>query len=454
MLGDLALISLALLATLWLRLPWVAPKYVDWRALLIVELRWWLLLWAIWIAVSITANCYNLPEAASAVKSGIRTAACALTVALAYLLVPTISAPLTYSRTSWFVFALMAMIGVALWRTFYALVISQRSFTRRVIVVGAGSCGRALAETLDAARATGVEMVGYVDDDPEMREREVCGRRVLAGSERLLALAEQYQVDEVAVAISDLSRMTPALLAALVRCWEQGVSIIPMADYYESITGTIPVEHLGRDLFALVGHQDGVAMRAWLGIRRLFDIAAALVGLTFTTLLTPLIALAMRLDGEGSLFYRQTRIGQGGRPFRIVKFRSMIPNAEPNGAAWANPGDNRVTRVGRVLRKTRVDELPQFWNVLMGSMTLIGPRPERPEFVEQLGALLPYYAVRHSVKPGLTGWAQVSYRYGSSVQDSLTKLQYDLYYVKHRGPVLDALIALHTLRVLATFRGM
>ena len=194
-------------------------------------------------------------------------------------------------------------------------------------------------------------------------------------------------------------------------------------------------------------------MRTWLALRRLADIVVSVVGLAITAMLTPLVLLAMRLDGPGSLLYRQTRVGQGGRPFRIVKFRSMIPDAERDGAVWADPADKRVTRVGRVLRTTRIDELPQFWNVLVGDMTLIGPRPERPEFVEQLRDLLPYYAIRHSVKPGLTGWAQVSYHYGSSVQDALTKLQYDLYYVKHRGPVLDAVIALHTLRVLVTFQG-
>jgi len=453
MVGDLAAVSVALLGALWLRLPWVPIMYMDWRALFLVELPWWLVLWAIWIPISITANCYSLPHAASAVQSAVRTGACALAVALIYLLVPRISAPLTASRTSWFVFAIMAVSGTALWRALYALLISQRSFARRVLVVGAGASGVALAETLRAARSTGIELVGYVDDDPSVSGREILGKQVLGGSGRLQELAEQYGVDEIAVALSDPGRLSPTLLEGLVRCWEQGVAVIRMTDYFEAATGLIPVEHLGSDLYALMGHQDSVAMRAWLVVRRLADVVVSLAGLAITAVLTPLVLLAMRLEGPGSLLYRQTRVGQGGRPFRIVKFRSMIPDAERDGAVWANPADPRVTRVGRVLRKTRIDELPQFWNVLIGDMTLIGPRPERPEFVVQLRDLLPYYAIRHSVKPGLSGWAQVSYHYGSSVQDALTKLQYDLYYVKHRGPVLDAVIALHTLRVLVTFQG-
>jgi exopolysaccharide biosynthesis polyprenyl glycosylphosphotransferase len=455
MLGDLLMISVALGVALWQRIPWVSSVYPDWRALLIVELRWWLLLWALWIPAAITADCYSLPRAASTVNSVIHTAACALVVALVYLLIPGISAPLTYSRLSWFLFALLAMGGVGAWRAIYGLAISQRSFTRRVIVVGAGTSGRAFAGAVDAAYgATGIELVGFVDDDPDLLGQNVLGRRVLADSDRLLTLTDQYDVDEVVVAVSNPHSMSPDLIGALVRCWEQGVSIVPMSAYFETVTGAVPVEHLGQDLFALVGNQDQVPMRVWLAIRRLIDIVVALVGLLAVALLTPLVWVAMAIDGPGPLFYLQTRVGRGGQTFRIIKFRSMIPHAEPNGATWASLDDPRVTRLGKVLRKTRIDELPQFVNVLLGSMTLIGPRPERPEFVEQLGTLLPYYAIRHSVKPGLTGWAQVFYHYGNSVEDALAKLQYDLYYVKHRGPVLDALIALHTLRVLATLRGV
>ncbi|MHB1295221.1 MAG: sugar transferase [Anaerolineae bacterium] len=453
-LGDLLMISVALLVAVWLRLPWIRSTYGDWRGLFTLELRWWLLLWAIWIPASITADCYNLPKAASASGSIVRTVGCALAVGIIYLLVPTISAPLTYSRLSWFIFVVLAAIGVTGWRATYALAISNRSFTRRALVVGAGRSGQALAQAMDATRTGAVELVGFVDDEPTLHGQQVSGHPVLSGSERLLSLALGLQVDEVVVAISDPYTISPVLLSALIDCWEKGIPIIPMSVYYEQLAGAIPVEHLGPNLLALVDRQEGVPLRAWAAVRRLVDIVVSVCCILVFAPMLPLIALAIYVDSPGPILYWQVRVGKGGRVFRIAKFRSMIPDAEPNGATWAAPRDDRVTHVGRLMRMTRIDELPQFWNVLRGDMTLIGPRPERPEFVQELGTLMPYYAVRHSLKPGITGWAQVNLHYGGSKQDAMTKLQYDLYYVKHRGPVLDALITLRTVRVILSMQGI
>ena len=453
MLGDLIMMSLALLAALWLRIPGVSDLYASWPRLFVIKLQWWLVLWGVWIPASITGDCYDLKRASSA-RGAIHAATCALVVSAIYFIIPAISAPLTSSRLSWFVFTLLAIIGVGLWRVAYATLLSQPTLTRRVLIVGAGYSGCALAETIEAmAGASGVDVVGLVDDDPALHGQEIAGKKVLSGSEQLVSLAKQLDVDEIVVSITDPHRIGPTLLDALVRCWEQGVSIIPMSLYFEEITGSIPVEHIGQNLFALVNHQNKVMLRVWNVIRRLLDILAGVVGLLALAPLLPLIALAIWVDCPGKIFYRQKRIGQGGRTFWLAKFRSMIPDAEKNGVQWAQVNDDRVTRVGRFLRKTRIDELPQFWNILKGDMSLIGPRPERPEFVQQLDGLLPYYAIRHSIKPGITGWAQVCYRYGNSVDDSLAKLQYDLYYVQHRGPALDALIFLNTLRVIALMKG-
>ena len=180
---------------------------------------------------------------------------------------------------------------------------------------------------------------------------------------------------------------------------------------------------------------------------------AAAIGLLILAPFLPFIALAIRLDSRGPIFYQQVRVGLGGRSFIVHKFRSMIPDAERDGAQWSQESDPRVTRVGRWLRKTRLDETPQLWNLLNGTMSLIGPRPERPEFVDDLAQLLPYYRIRHSIKPGITGWAQVCYRYDNSVDDAKRKLEYDLYYIKRRGPVLDILIFLRTIRVVLQMQG-
>jgi exopolysaccharide biosynthesis polyprenyl glycosylphosphotransferase len=192
----------------------------------------------------------------------------------------------------------------------------------------------------------------------------------------------------------------------------------------------------------------------YLLTKRITDIVLGLVGLIGLVLLFPIIALAIYLDSPGPIFYRQERSGKGGKTFNVFKFRSMIPNAETQGkAVWATKDDPRVTHVGKFLRRTRLDELPQVINVLFGDMSIVGPRPERPQFIEQLQESIPFYRARLSVKPGLTGWAQVKYRYGSSVEDALMKLQYDLYYIKHQSLLLDALVILRTVKVVLTFKG-
>src|SRR5690606_22115668 len=187
-------------------------------------------------------------------------------------------------------------------------------------------------------------------------------------------------------------------------------------------------------------------------VKRAADLALSIVGLAFFGLLLPLIAMAMKLDSPGPIFFRQRRVGKSGRLFWLYKLRSMIPDAE-RGRRWPSDDDPRITRVGRLLRKTRLDEVPQLYNVLRGEMSIIGPRPERPEFVEELSQTIPFYRTRHVVKPGITGWAQVRYRYGASEEDALIKLQYDLYYIRHRSIALDVLIILRTIGKMLALQG-
>jgi sugar transferase (PEP-CTERM system associated) len=449
--GDLVVISVALLLSLWLRSEALRVASSFGYPL---RLHWWPVLWALWVPLTITVGCYDLRKASDAARSSITAAACAGAVTLLYLLLPVVSAPLTRSRLAWFIFAYVAVSGVGVWRIIYTRLFHKPGFIRRVLVVGAGESGQALAREIESvARSSGVRLTGFVDDDATLWGKEVAGRPVLAGSDRLLSLVQGLHVDEIVVAITDSARIRPVLFDALVRCWERGVTVVPMPLFLEETIECVPVEHIGQNLFALVGQHSVMGQRLWSLVRRLADMIVGAVGLLLLAPFFPLIALAIYLDSPGPILYRQERVGRGGRLFRLTKFRSMAEDAERDGAVWAQAGDARVTRVGRLMRKARLDELPQLWNLLVGNMTLIGPRPERPEFVGRLEQLLPYYAVRHSVKPGLTGWAQVRYRYGSSVDDALKKLEYDLYYVKHRSPMLDAIILLYTIRVVLQMQG-
>jgi exopolysaccharide biosynthesis polyprenyl glycosylphosphotransferase len=448
LIGDTAALSLALLLTLLFRFPALGIS----RPCDALALRWWVVLVVLWAPLATTLWAYDLRRAAQALRSATHGAALAGIFSLLYLLVPIYSAPLTRSRLSWFLFCLLAMLGVASWRVLYAKLVSQPTFSRRLLIMGAGQSGRALATALSGL-AAGPELLGFVDDDPSLAGQVFAGRPVLATTAELLSLAELHRIDEIAVAIGNPEHISERQLDTLVRCWARGIRVLPLPLYYEEVIEAVPVQHIQNNWYSLVNRQGLTLRRIWQILRRLVDIGVGACGLLLLLPLSPLIALTIYLDCPGPILYRQQRVGLCGRLFWIHKFRSMIPNAERHGAVWAKDSDDRITRVGRIMRKTRIDELPQLWNLLDGSMTLIGPRPERPEFVRQLERQIPYYAIRHSIPPGLTGWAQVRYHYGNSVEDALAKLQYDLYYVKHGGPTLDALILLHTVRVLLQFQG-
>jgi len=452
LLGDLAFLSLALLAALALRdlLPQSAGQY-PFKP---YQYYWWLTLWVVWVPLAVILRAYDLGAASRAGGGAVYTAAIAGLVSLVYLVIPVISAPLTRSRLSWYIFGLLAILAIGLWRYLYARIFHQPAFVRHVLIVGAGRSGSAMAKAFEwLGQAAGAQCFGFVDDDPSLQGQEIHGYCVLGPSSQLEELVERLHIEDIVVAITRAETISKPLMQSLVRCLGRGLAVMPMPLYYEALTGAIPVQYIGQSLFELAGSYEMSLRGLWDAICRVLDVVFGFIGLLFFAIILPFVALAIYLDSKGPIFYWQERIGRGGRPFRLVKLRSMIPEAEAGGAVWAADGDPRITRVGRILRKSRLDELPQLWNMLRGDMTLIGPRPERPEFVRQLDDLLPYYAVRHSIKPGLTGWAQVCYSYGNSVEDALMKLQYDLYYVKNRGPILDAIIALRTIRVMFLMKG-
>lgn len=424
---------------------------------------WFLTLTVIWFTFGTILAVYNLANAANALRSAWLAGGAATLTSGIYMLIPFLAPGLPDHRIYLLVFPLICVGGIVTWRILYATVLGQPVFRQRALIIGAGFAGRSLALALaEIARfkapqpsgSIGYEPIGFIDDDPQKQGQQIAGIPVLGTSADLHSIVERRRPHELVMAITNGSQLRPELLQALIDCQEMGLPITTMTSLYEQLTGRVPVEHAGGKLDVVMPVSRPAAFRLYLFFHRLFDIVMALYGCLILGLLIPVVWLGNRLTDPGDLFYRQERVGERGRVFKVIKFRSMVMDAEKHtGAVWAAEGDPRITPMGHFLRKTRLDEVPQFWNVLRGEMSFIGPRPERPFFVSQLVEEIPFYRLRHAVKPGITGWAQVQYAYGASVEDALIKLQYDLYYIKRQGPYLDLQILLRTVQVTLGMRG-
>ncbi len=360
--------------------------------------------------------------------------------------------PVIRPRISETLLAVLIIVPLALVRIILLLVLRRVPLRRHVAVVGANGSGHEMVEALRDYGGELYEFLGYFDDAPDLQATggKLAFDDVLPSS-RLISVSHEYGLDQIVLANP---AQTPDLLDMISLCHERGIQITPMFALYQDLTGRVPVSHLGNNWFVAMPAHIKSTVRTYMVVKRLLDVILAFVMLIVTAPLFPLIALAIKLDSLGPVLFSQTRVGMGGRPFKIVKFRSMRQDAEAiMGAVWAKNGDSRVTRVGRFLRKSRLDELPQLWNVLVGDMSFVGPRPERPEFEEDLEREIPFYRARRAVRPGLTGWAQVRHGYGNNMFDALRKVEYDLYYIKNESLYLDLLIILRTVAVVLRLAG-
>ena len=362
-----------------------------------------------------------------------------------YFLVPSL-------ETGRGVFALALVLGAAFvlaWRVVLGWVLRSESFAERILIVGADDKAIDIARETLARRHLGYRVVGFLDDDPLLQGVSILNPRVIGTTAQACSLALQHGVTRVVVAALDYrGRLS---MDALLECKNKGIRVQEGSSYYEQISGKIMVEGLRKSW--LIFSDGFVVSRGTLFAKRLLDIVAAGLGLVLALPFMLLVALAVRLDSPGPVFFRQDRVGRGSREFTLWKFRSMRTDAEAGGARWAVQGDPRITRVGRFIRKIRLDELPQLLNVLLGDMSLVGPRPERRMFVEQLKEACPWYEQRLVVRPGLTGWAQVKAPYASTFEESIEKLKYDLYYIKNLSLFLDISILLSTARIVLLGRG-
>jgi sugar transferase (PEP-CTERM system associated) len=340
---------------------------------------------------------------------------------------------------------LLTLTFMAAWRSLARWLLGHPRLAERVLILGAEQDAVTIAREMLTRREAGYDVIGFIGDDPAQVGQSLINPCVVGVMSDLEAVVSRYRPDRIVIAMHDRRDRLPLdLLLKLKVC--DGVTLDEADAFYENLTSKISGERLrlGQLVFADATRWTRFYKRA----RRLMDVALAIIIGLLTWPLMLLTALTIKLDSRGPVFYLQERVGLHNTTFRIVKFRSMRVDAEANGPVWANEGDSRVTRVGRWIRKLRIDELPQLFNIIRGEMSLIGPRPERPVFIKQLEQRIPYYSERHLVKPGLTGWAQVCYPYGASFEDAREKHQYDLYYIKNQSPMLDALILLETARVV------
>jgi sugar transferase (PEP-CTERM system associated) len=343
---------------------------------------------------------------------------------------------------------IIGLVLSGLLRLFFMKSVDQDVFRRRVLFIGAGQRTSVLQKLRRRSDQRGFKPVGFVaveGDDVWVPED-----RLLSLNGGLIELAKRLDVDEIVVAMDDRRRAFP--LEQLLVCRLNGIEVIDLIEFLERETGKVNVMLLNPSYMIFAPGFSRNTLRLFSA--RALDVIGSVVLLAVTWPLMLITALAILIEDGRPVLYRQVRVGFEGKPFALLKFRSMRVNAETAGKPqWASENDSRVTRVGRVIRKYRIDELPQLFNVLRGEMSIVGPRPERPEFVEELSQKIPYYRERHYVKPGLTGWAQLCYRYGASEDDAVEKLQYDLYYVKNHSLLFDFVILLQTAEVVLWQKG-
>lgn len=343
--------------------------------------------------------------------------------------------------------SLLAIVSV---RLIFFRVVDQKLFKRRVLVLGAGKNAGEIRKLEGKPPMQGISVVGYVHTS---RDHDVMGGgRVFKIDSPLRDIVSKNHVDEIVVAVDDRRKSLP--VHEILDCKMDGVRVFDLLTFFERETGKVRLELVHPSWLFL---SDGFRIsNTSLALKRGLDILLSLLllPLFLPLMLVVVVAIWLESPGEGSIIYKQTRVGKGDKEFQIYKFRSMCANAEENGRAqWAKKQDARVTRIGAVIRKIRLDEAPQLFNIIKGDMSFVGPRPERPEFVKQLVEQYPYYRERHRMRPGLTGWAQIRYEYGDTFEDAFEKLQYDLYYVKNFSIFLDLLIIIHTVEVVLLGKG-
>lgn len=413
---------------------------------------WTIVLSAYILIIGTVFEMYNLQVASNqfqVIRSIILTSS---TTVLFYLLTPIFTPILPSNRFQILFFFLAIFLALLLWRMFYQKYLASNRFEKKVILI----CEKEQAnELIDGLKSIDphYNIIAVVNTD-EKSEFIIQNKAVSVISvENLQKFVSKNSVSEIVIATQRTEEITVSLYNKLLLLLENGFIIREYTQVYENLTQRIPVQYVARDFYKYFPFSRSNQNQLYLLFVRIFEILVSLIGIGVGIILVPFIFIGNTIGNRGKLFYTQIRVGKNGEEFRILKFRTMVKNAESAGAVFATTNDTRITPFGKFLRKSRIDEFPQFVNIFLGQMAVIGPRPERPVFVNEIAEVMPFYQTRHVVKPGLTGWAQVNYAYGDSINDSLIKLQYDLYYIKHRSVFLDINIMIKTISTILFYRG-
>jgi sugar transferase (PEP-CTERM system associated) len=357
---------------------------------------------------------------------------------------------LSIGRGTFAVALILACAFLTIWHTLLRLYFGIRAPRSNVLILGTGRLARELVTEILQRPELGIAICGFADDNPALLGTSIVNPRVIGLTQDLPKLVSDHRIDKVVIELHDRRGRLP--VEELLSLKTRGVAIEEATGLYERVTGKIAIENLKPSWMIFNSGFD--VSRSAMMQKRILSLLASSLLLIVSAPVMLLLMILIKLDSRGPIFFRQERVGRDGKNFVLWKFRSMRQDAEQEtGPVWSQPGDARVTRMGRFLRRTRLDELPQLFNIFFGDMSLVGPRPERPHFVKELTAMIPFYHLRHTVKPGVTGWAQINYEYGNSVRDAVEKLQYDLFYIKHMSWLLDTAIIFETIKTVLVRRG-
>ena len=410
--------------------------------------------WTIVLALYLTFfgtvfELYNLQVASNQyqmVKSILLTTS---STVLFYLLTPILTPTLPENRSQIIYFYLAILIALLIWRFIYLKLFASNRFIKRVLFVcDSKSLNRKVTDLIKVNPH--YEVMGFVTSQPEKENKSLYHKISL---EDLEAFIFNNSLTEIVIAFKSNDEISVTLYEKLLYLLEEGVVIREYDQVYESSTNRLPVTYLSKDFYKYFPFSRSNQNKFYIIATRVFDIFFSLVGISIGIALSPLLLLFNLIANKGPFFYTQERVGKNNKVFTIYKLRTMVKDAEKDGAVFASTNDTRITSFGKFLRRSRLDEIPQFINILKGEMAIIGPRPERPIFVKQIAEKLPFYQTRHVIKPGLTGWAQVNHSYTDTIDDALIKLQYDLFYIKHRSIFLDVNIVIKTIGTVLFYKG-